>query len=57
MEDVAVARRLFTVEEYCALWDAGILGEEDRVELIASNVSASWATESRPCWVTRSAMA
>lgn len=36
--DVAVQRRLFTVEDYNAMVEAGILGEDDRVELIEGEI-------------------
>ena len=36
--DVEVARRLFTVEEYHRMAEAGILGEDERVELIEGEI-------------------
>lgn len=36
--DVAVQRRLFTVEDFHALAESGILTEEDRVELIEGEI-------------------
>src|SRR5216110_377428 len=36
--DVEVARRLFTVEEYHRMGEAGILGEDERVELIEGEI-------------------
>jgi Uma2 family endonuclease len=36
---IQVSRRLFTVEEYHAMARAGILGEDDRVELIEGEVT------------------
>ena len=36
--DVDVARRLFTVEEYHRMGEAGILGEDERVELIEGEI-------------------
>ncbi len=38
MEEVAVLRRLFTVDDYYAMVEAGILGEDDRVELIEGEI-------------------
>lgn len=35
---VAPARRRFTVEEYCAMAEAGILAEDERVELIDGEI-------------------
>ena len=35
---VAVSRRRFTVDEYCAMADAGILGEEERIELLDGEI-------------------
>jgi hypothetical protein len=34
--DVEAARRLFTVEEYHRMAEAGILGADERVELIGT---------------------
>ncbi len=34
----APARRRFTVDEYCAMADAGILGEEERIELLDGEI-------------------
>ena len=36
--DVEVARRLFTVEEYHRMAETGILGEDERVELIEGEI-------------------
>jgi Uma2 family endonuclease len=36
--DVDVARRLFTVDEYHRMGEAGILGEDERVELIDGEI-------------------
>jgi Uma2 family endonuclease len=36
--DVEAARRLFTVEEYHRMAEAGILGEDERVELIEGEI-------------------
>jgi Uma2 family endonuclease len=36
--EVALQRHLFTVEDFCALFEAGILGEDDRVELIEGEI-------------------
>jgi|SRR5690349_15395306 Uma2 family endonuclease len=36
--DVEVARRLFTIEEYHRMGEAGILGEDERVELIDGEI-------------------
>jgi Uma2 family endonuclease len=36
--DVEVARRLFTVEEYHRMAEAGILGADERVELIEGEI-------------------
>jgi Uma2 family endonuclease len=36
--DIEVARRLFTVEEYHRMAEAGILGEDERVELIEGEI-------------------
>ncbi|HXU90466.1 MAG TPA: Uma2 family endonuclease [Methylomirabilota bacterium] len=36
--DVEVARRLFTVEEYHRMADAGIFGEDERIELIEGEI-------------------
>jgi Uma2 family endonuclease len=36
--DVEVARRLFTVEEYHRMGDAGILAEDERIELIDGEI-------------------
>jgi Uma2 family endonuclease len=38
MTDVEVARRLFTVEEYHRMAETGILGEDERVELIEGEI-------------------
>ena len=37
-QTTAPTRRRFTVEEYCAMADAGILGEEERVELLDGEI-------------------
>src|SRR5213080_299786 len=36
--DVELARRLFTVEEYHRMAEAGILGAEERIELIEGEI-------------------
>lgn len=36
--EVGVTKKLFNVEEYCRLVDAGILNEKDRVELIEGEI-------------------
>ncbi len=36
--EVAIARRLFTVEEYHRMAEAGILHEDDRIELIHGEI-------------------
>src|ERR671935_1527985 len=36
--DVEISRRLFTVEEYHRMAEAGILGEDERVELIDGEI-------------------
>jgi Uma2 family endonuclease len=36
--DVEVPRRLFTVDEYHRMGEAGILGEDERVELIEGEI-------------------
>jgi len=36
--DVEIARRLFTIEEYHRMGEAGILGEDERVELIDGEI-------------------
>ncbi len=35
---VQIARRLFTVDEYCLMLEAGILHEDDRVELLEGEI-------------------
>jgi Uma2 family endonuclease len=37
-ETVSVARHLFTVEDYHKMGEVGILGEDDRVELVAGEI-------------------
>ena len=37
-QTVAPSRRRFTVEEYCAMADAGILGEEEHIELLDGEI-------------------
>ena len=36
--EVEIPRRLFTVEEYHRMGEAGILGEDERVELIEGEI-------------------
>ena len=33
-----IVRRLFTVAEYMAMGEAGILGEDERIELLAGEI-------------------
>ena len=37
-QTVAPSRRRFTVEEYCAMADAGILSEEEHIELLDGEI-------------------
>ena len=37
-QSTAPTRRRFTVEEYCAMVDAGILAEEERIELLNGEI-------------------
>ncbi len=45
--DRVVARRRFTTEEYHKMGEAGILGEDDRVELIEGEVVEMAPIDSR----------
>ena len=37
-DTVQIVRRLFTVAEYMAMGEAGILGEDERIELLAGEI-------------------
>jgi len=45
--EVAVARRLFTSDEYCRMVEAGILTDRDRVELIRGEIVHKMTTGPR----------
>ena len=48
--EVEVPRRLFSVEEYHRMAEAGILGEDERVELIEGEIVQMAPIGPRHCW-------